>query len=507
MFTKTDLDHFSETQRNIETIKEQLAIFERGIPFAHIVAAATIENGIATYSLEERALLCSVYDEALKTKDVVKFVPASGAATRMFAHLVRFVNEYDSKKEKIENYFNKPENKDIAAFFNSFSTFPFAKQVLDIIKKDEGNTTVSQKNDRFLLIAKILLEKTGLDYTNIPKGLILFHAYKDYNSTPFEEQLFEATQYIARNAKAKLHFTVAEDHVQLFKKVMPIVTERIKETTKTSFQIEYSFQKKETDTIAVTLDNEVVRTTDGSLLFRPGGHGALIENLNTIEADIVFIKNIDNVIYKTRIDPVVHYKKVIAGKLIELQRQCFSYLEQLDAIPVSVNLTEIQSFVYHKLYVRVPTKTIEDVKAILNRPIRVCGVVKNTGAPGGGPYWVRKNGIETLQIVESAQIDTKNELQHSFMKKATHFNPVDIVCGIKNYKGNKFNLLDFVDKDAGFITHKTFQGKSIKALELPGLWNGAMAHWNTIFVEVPSITFNPVKTVNDLLFFTHKESI
>jgi len=302
-----------------------------------------------------------------------------------------------------------------------------------------------------------------------------------------------------------LHFTFSEKHLLFFKEEFKNIKSRISRKTKKTFHISYSFQKKETDTLAVNEDNQPFRDEKGKLVFRPSGHGALLENLNEVNADIVFIKNIDNVATQEYVEEIAQYKKVLAGKLLQLQGKIFGYLKEMEGEVSLEKIKEIQSFIWNELDIKEIPGGISATRSFLNRPLRVCGVVKNTGAPGGGPFWVKDHeGNVSLQIVEKSQIDLTVDHQRSVINEATHFNPVDIVCGLRDYEGNKFDLRQFTDSSLGFISKKSENGRPLKALELPGLWNGSMAHWNTVFVEVPLITFNPVKTVNDLLRKEHR---
>ena len=351
-----------------------------------------------------------------------------------------------------------------------------------------------------------MLEEKGLNFSNLPKGLIPYHKYNKYITTAFEEHLYETAYYGSVNNNAYLHFTFSKKHVDFFKKEFQAVKNRVSKKTKTEFHISYSFQKQETDTIAVKNDNTFFRNSNGECLLRPSGHGALIENLNEVDADIVFIKNIDNVVVEEYVEEIAHYKKVLAGKLLWIQKKIFTYLRLIDKESISLEMiNEIKSFLWNELNIKEAPNDAESIFNILNKPLRVCGVVKNTGAPGGGPFWI-KNQDETtsLQIVEIAQINPDDKRQQIIVSEATHFNPVDLVCALRDYKGNKFDLSKYVDPNAGIITQKSQDGKPLKALELPGLWNGAMADWNSAFVEVPLATFNPVKTINDLLHNEHR---
>jgi hypothetical protein len=359
-----------------------------------------------------------------------------------------------------------------------------------------------------------MLREDKLNFGFYPKGLLPFHNYGSYVASPFEEHLKEAASYASSNGVARLHFTISDQHGELFNQEFDAIKKRVSAATNCSFTLEYSYQKSATDTIAVTLDDKPFRTADGSLLFRPGGHGALIENLDEQEADIIFIKNIDNVVVPADSEMVSRSKKVLAGLLLQLQAKAHTYAQMLkDAQLSGTELQEIQSFLEQELNVRLTpsfssyslSQQIDVLKDKINRPIRVCGMVKNEGQPGGGPFWVKDgNGNISLQITESAQVDANNPNQLEIFNQSTHFNPVDLVCAVKDYKGQKYPLRNFVDSRQGFITRKTQEGKSLKAMELPGLWNGGMAFWNTVFVEVSSKTFNPVKTVNDLLKTSHQ---
>lgn len=504
MFTKEDKNYLHKKGIAIEEATRQYEAFVDGIPFADVVTPAAIGNGVETYTEDEQLELINFYDQVRKSCEIVKFVPASGAATRMFKHLTRFLEEYNPEEERINAYLNKPENALIKEFFANFKDFAFKNLVRKEIRKQYPLFKKMTKGPRYKAMADVLLNDKGLGYGNVPKGLIPFHKYIKYFTTAFEEQLFESAYYADSNEGVKVHFTFAEQHVDKFKEAYTSVKNRVVKKTKTEFDITYSFQKNETDTIAVDNDFKLVRTTEGNVLLRPSGHGALLSNLNDIDADIVFIKNIDNVVCEKYVPDIAVYKKMLAGKLLTLQKQIFKFITQLDAGVNEEKLSEIKSFVWNNLYCKSKPETGAELKSILNRPLRICGVVQNTGAPGGGPFWVKKDGVDSLQIVEASQINTANASQKKVLEDATHFNPVDVVCGVRDYQGNKFNLDNFRDTDGGFISQKTYKGLQIKALELPGLWNGAMAHWNTIFVEVPLSTFNPVKTVNDLLKKEHR---
>ena len=506
MLTKTDLNQIENYGLSLKNLVGQIETFRRGIPYTKVITAASVGNGIEQISENKRQQYVNLYESKKDELEVVKFVPASGAATRMFKFLHAFLEHYDSEEEGLTRYIKNGNHTDLATFFASIKEFAFINSLRKKIRETHSNFKQSTKGQRSYLLAQTLLNEDGLNFSKLPKGLIPFHKYTKYATTPFEEQMYEAAHYAKVNGEVFLHFTFSENHLPYFKKEFEAIKKRVGKKTKTKFNISYSFQKKETNTIAVNEKNEPFRNADGKLVFRPAGHGALIDNLNDVSADVVFIKNIDNVVAEEYVENIAHYKKVLAGKLLWLQQRVFGYLEKLHQVEATDDiLREVKSFMWNELNI----KEIPDDKSflidVLDRPIRVCGVVKNTGEPGGGPFWVSNGeGRTSLQIVEMSQIDVENSHQAGIVSEATHFNPVDLVCGFRNFRGEKFDLSKYVDANSGFISSKSENGKPIKALELPGLWNGAMAHWNTIFVEVPPSTFNPVKTVNDLLKKEHR---
>lgn len=508
-FSESDLELLTSKGISIEKVRDQIDTFRDGIPFVNLEKAGVVGDGILKFSSEEEQQLIASFDKEKNGLSLLKFVPASGAASRMFKALFNFLETYDPSKEKLETYFERTGDTNLKAFSESLKEFPFYEVVQERITGKSNS-----KSEEVFLFVRELLSENALNYGFYPKGLLPFHQYDGHSATPFEEHLKEGTQYAKTGSTAELHFTISEQHTDLFNSEFSSIKDRITSETETSFNIGYSYQKSATDTIAVDMQNMPFRNIDGSLLFRPGGHGALIENLNEQDADVIFIKNIDNVVVPENLEGVTNSKKTLAGVLIEVQQKAFIYAKLLEGHTLGeVQRKEIKLFLEQRLNVRFSdefeTYTEEEQAKILidkiNRPIRVCGMVKNEGEPGGGPFWIKdKNGNSTLQIIESAQIDSNNKSQMAIVANATHFNPVDLVCGVRNYKEEKYDLLKFVDHKQGFITDKTKDGKELKALELPGLWNGGMAFWNTIFVEVPLLTFNPVKTVNDLLKPSHQ---
>lgn len=488
---------------NVSDVKEQLEYFINGFPFLAVEKPATLGDGIILLSEEELNEINTYYDTQSVLLDIVKFVPASGAASRMFKSLFEYLEADEiegSKSEFINN------------FIQGLPTFGFADALDTILTKQGASLAVTSTKGKYHKIVSALLSEQGLNYGKLPKGLILFHKYQnDEVRTPVAEHFEEGKSYaIGKRESIKLHFTVSPEHLDAFQSHVL----EVKKTMGTShFEVSFSAQKKATDTIAVTMENEAFENEDGSLLFRPAGHGALLENLNDIDADLIFVKNIDNVVPDRLRVVTIIYKKALAGLLLSIQQSIFTHLEALDRVLDDVQCAEIENFAKEKLHIRFPSNyseftfdnKVSYLKNKLNRPLRVCGMVPNTGEPGGGPYWVKESdGSLSLQIAETSQLDLEDNHSVNVLKSATHFNPVDLVCGVKNYKGEKFDLLEFRDPKTGFITHKSKNGRDLKALELPGLWNGAMANWNTLFIEVPLITFNPVKTVNDLLRDEHQ---
>lgn len=490
-----------------EKLQEQLNSFAQGFPFLRLSGAAAVEKGILKPTAEETAHYLAAWEgyTANEAHHVVKFVPASGAASRMFKDVFAFVDAaYDAPQTAFEQAFFA--NIDKAAFradLDATCTRLHGKDVQALIA--EGN---------YKAVAAAMLSKEGMNYGALPKGLLKFHNYADGARTPLEEHLVEGALYAReKNGKVNVHFTVSPEHRPLFEALVAEKAPQYAQQHGVAFDVSFSEQKSSTDTVAANADNTPFRNADGSMLFRPGGHGALIENLNDIDADVVFIKNIDNVVPDRLKDDTVTYKKLLAGVLVELQAQAFAYLQKLDSgCYTTADLLEMLQFVQKKLYCKNPeTKILEDTELAiylrrkLNRPMRVCGMVRNVGEPGGGPFLAyNPDGTISLQILESSQIDMADPEKKAMFEQGTHFNPVDLVCALKDYQGARFDLPKYVDKATGFISHKSKDGKELKALELPGLWNGAMSDWSTVFVEVPLSTFNPVKTVNDLYREQHQ---
>lgn len=511
-FSPSDIQQIQDKGLTLEKVEEQLTMFDMQIPYVNLKAHATIGDGILRLEETEKEKFIALYKAEKERLDIVKFTPASGAATRMFKSLYRFLEIYEPKKSTINSYINNEKAQDVRTFLIGSDKLPFYDNIIALVNEESNHKELSS-DEFYYLFVKSMLDENGLHLGNFPKGLMPFHKYKNHLATPFQEHLFEAASYACNREKSVLHFTITEHHLEKFKNKEKEILNIIEEKTNCKFSISYSFQSPATDTIAVDLKNNPLRDQKGKLVFRPGGHGALIQNLNMMNADIIFIKNVDNVVVHKYANEIANNKKILAGKLIDLQKKIFAFLEKLHQPISDDDIVTILNFLHNELNVQISEEfekysrnyQIAYLKEKLNRPLRVCGMVKNEGEPGGGPFWVKhENGSVSLQIVESAQIDKKNDYHQQIFKQSTHFNPVDIVCGIKNYKGEKFDLTKFVDKKAYFIASKSKSGKKLKALELPGLWNGGMAFWNTVFIEVPLITFNPVKTVNDLLKPPHQ---
>lgn len=505
MITSADKAQLKAKGISEAQVEQQLHEFRTGFPFLRLAGAASIGKGISVPDETELARCMATWEEyKSEGHRITKFVPASGAASRMFKSMFEFLDaDYDEPTTETEKQ-----------YFNHIHDFAFFQALDDACYVCEGmGVDALIDSENYKAVVSAMLCPDGLNYGQLPKGLLQFHAYDDMVRTPLEEQLVEAALYASSQGEADVHFTVSGEHRPLFEDLLERILPEYEQKYGVHYRVSFSEQKASTDTLAANPDNTPFRNEDGSLLFRPGGHGALIQNLNDLQSDIVFIKNIDNVV-PDHLKPVtVTWKQVIAGTLVSLQKQAFHYLDMMESGNLSQSqVEEITHFVRYSLSTEIPgisemslAEQIEHLRSKLNRPMRVCGVVKNVGEPGGGPFLAyNPDGSISPQILESSQIDSNNPQYMQMFAEGTHFNPVDLVCGIRDYKGEKFNLLDYVDAATGFISHKSKNGKELKALELPGLWNGAMSDWSTIFVEVPLETFNPVKTVNDLLRKEHQ---
>lgn len=509
-FTDNDIEQLKSLGFDKSEIENQLENFRKGFPKSKLIAPATVENGgIVRLTDADISEYEKNYRKLTQGKKLLKFVPASGAATRMFNDLYAFTSTYFGVANNFEAEFPQ-----VKLFLENIRNFAFFNDLNDCMDKSGLDLNDYMNRGDYTAIINFLLKEQYLGYGKLPKALIKFHKYGDIQRTSFEEHIVEGAQYaLSSDGKARLHFTISPEHRQLFRKKISEVKKYYESAFNAQIEITFSEQKHYTDRIIVDEYNVPVHNEDGHLIFRPGGHGALIENLNDCRADVIFIKNIDNVAPDWMKHTTIIYKKVLAGMLLTLQKKIFEYLNILDGKTTTEQITECTRFVEEKLHIALPKEfdsMIDTMKKKilynnLDRPIRICGMVKNQGEPGGGPFYVIDgSGNKSLQIIEPGQINRKEPEQEEILKSATHFNPVDIVCSTRDRNGHYYNLRKYIDHTTGFISKKNNGANIVKTQELPGLWNGSMAYWNTVFVEVPLATFNPVKTVNDLLRKEHQ---
>jgi len=517
MFSEEDIKQIESHGLTLNGVMLQVETFRKGLPFTILDRPATISDGIFKLNEYELERLGNVFSELSIERELIKFVPASGEASRMFGLPLSFYNRYDEIDEKVikaEAAKGDIDHKTFLRCIENIKNFAFYEDLKSVMKANGKDIEGHISKGQFKEILEYMLTSRGLNYGTLPKGLIKFHRYVEQSRTPFEEHLVEAAVYAKdKEGIARVHFTLSQEHKRRIKDHLENVR-GLYESEGVRFDIGLSVQKPSTDTIAVDLDNKPIRTADNNLLFRAAGHGALLESLDDLRGDIVFIKNIDNIAPDKFKNEIYFYKKALAGYLIEIQKEIFHFLELMSHNDIDEEMiVRLLQFIRGKLSISVPDSierlSREEIRKFifskLNRPIRVCGVVKNQGEPGGGPFWVRQeDGTFSLQIVESSQIDMGNIEQKRIWESSTHFNPVDIVCGVRDYKGRQFDLTDFRDPATALISVKSKDGKYLKALELPGLWNGSMANWITVFIEVPLLTFYPVKTVSDLLREEHQ---
>jgi hypothetical protein len=518
VFTQGDIKQIEDHGLSLEEAKRHLDLFIMPRPFLKLSAPCTVGDGIQAFDRERTEALAALYEQEGPLRQCVKFVPASGAATRMFKVLLRYYHhEGEITRSAVlrEASAGSADAEQFLVFADGLRQFAFCGDLRSVMADNGFDLDELEAAGRFRDILRFLLTREGLAYADLPKGLLKFHEYPGGSRTAFEEHLVEAASYVAhQDGDRTLSFTVSPEHMKKFEAALSRARGVCEEKYGGRYEVAFTVQDPSTDTLAVDMDNTPFRQRDGRLLFRPGGHGALLKNLNDIDGDIIFIKNIDNVVPDHLKPETVRWKKITAGYLIDIQRRIFVWLKRLaSASPDPRYLDEAMDFLENELMIPFPPgmrgQAPEARRAYLlerlNRPIRVCGMVKNVGEPGGGPFWVEdENGQRSLQIVETAQIDFDSPGQRERFEASTHFNPVDLVCGVKDWQGQPFDLRRFVDPKAVFISQKSKDGKDLKALEHPGLWNGSMAGWITLFVEVPGITFNPVKTVNDLLRKEHQ---
>ena len=514
MLTNNDLLQLQKKGIQPETVQNQIQQFKQGFPYVQLEAPATAGNGMLQLTSDEVAMLRQHFRNHSQGRQLLKFVPASGAASRMFKHLFEFVEKWNPKADETTA---RSDKKLTAAFefIDRIAEFAFYDELREVMGKNGDSPQACIERKDYNTLINYVLMPLGLDYAARPKALIRFHRYDDRNRLALEEHLVEGAHYCRQSdGMVHIHFTVSPEHRQLFEQETREAAARYEKLFGVTYHITFSEQSPSTDTIAVNPDNTPFREKDGSLLFRPGGHGALLKNLNDLQGDILFIKNIDNIVPDRLKETTYIYKEVIGGLLLWMQQEVTMWLNRFDGDEVTeADVAAAADFASKKLQLHLPdhfgTMAMQQKMVVLrllfNRPLRVCGMVRNEGEPGGGPFIVKQtDGRHSLQVVESSQMDLKNPSQKAIFDAATHFNPVDLVCAVRDWQGKPFDLSRFVDENTGFISEKSKDGRELKALELPGLWNGAMADWITLFVEVPIITFNPVKTVNDLLRDQHK---
>ena len=519
-FTDQDLAQIRARGMSPEDVLVQLEAFRKGFPHTVLDRPCTVGDGILRLGREDIERLSGRFEKAAEAGKAMKFVPASGAASRMFKLPISALSGGDRLRDA--ELARKAEQGDeksalLLGFLRGIRDLALYEDLRRVMAGGGIDADAQVEEGRYEDLLAYLLTPRGLNAADLPKGLIPFHRYPDGTCrTPFEEQLVEAALTVRdEGGRARVHFTASPEHEEAIRRHLTEAAAGIV-GGETSFDLEVSLQTGRTDTIAVDMEGRPFRDDDGRLLFRPGGHGALLENLNGLDGDVVFVKNIDNVVPDRLKGPTVAYKKALGGVLVEIRAEIFAHLKALFEGGVDEGVLErAWAFARERLSLRLPeglqggspAERRDVLVSFLNRPIRVCGMVLNQGEPGGGPFWVRQpDGGLSLQIVESSQVDMASEEQREIWSSSTHFNPVDLVCGLHDRAGRPFDLKAFVDPDTGFISTKSKGGRELKALELPGLWNGAMANWNTLFVEVPVETFNPVKTVMDLLRDQHRAS-
>jgi Domain of unknown function (DUF4301) len=516
-WTASDLEQMKSLSIAPSEVERQIAIFKSQPPYARLLRPAVLSDGIQRIQDSDKPALLARYEKARGPGRLSKFVPASGAATRMFQTILKFLKEDRSRRSDLEAKSGQgdPEALSLLRLMDSLPQVAFYADLRECLRAQGKDLEALLEKGEYGPVWEALLSEEGLGYGLTSKGLIQFHSHAAGSRTALEEHLRESVRYLKdAQGLCRIHFTVSPEHRASYEKRVRELTQTLGRETDTRFQIDFSEQEKSYQTIAVDLENEPFRDKDGKLVFRPAGHGALLKNLDGLGADIVFIKNIDNVVVEKLLEPTIEWKKLLAGYLLEAQQKVFEFLGRLEKGDLSeAELLHMADFVRRVLWVKIPGSfekngRVEKEKwfqKLLDRPMRVCGVVPNTGEPGGGPFWVDgADGNASLQIVEAAQVDSESPGQSAIFQKSTHFNPVDLVCAISDRQGKPYPLTPYIDEKAVFISRKSYQGRDLKALELPGLWNGAMAEWITLFIEVPLATFNPVKTVFDLLKPAHQ---
>ncbi|MBN1971141.1 MAG: DUF4301 family protein [Candidatus Delongbacteria bacterium] len=506
LFNGKDMEIINAHDLTTEKLTKQIDFFKKGQQFVKLLKPATVGDGIFRFTENEIDSFIDKFEKGLSLVKVIKFVPASGAATRMFKNLLHFKNSYDEFSINLKSTIDK-EGKNYESLLKTMknlSNFAFYDKA-DEMTGYGIDFLIDEK--KYSKVLSILFDKEKMNLSAKPKAFIEFHKYEEEVRTALEEHIVEGINYTkSLDGNINLHFTISKEHENEFLTLTESLKQKYGEY---KLNIEHSFQNPATDTIAVNPDNTPFRGEDGKIVLRPAGHGALLSNLNDLEADMVFIKNIDNVVPDKLKETTYRYKKFMGGLLMEIKENIHELLFELNS--GNYNSEKIISFIkrYYDNDFELQNGISDEEKfnafyQFLNRPVRICGMVKNEQETGGGPFWIEYKGNKSLQIIESAQIDRSIKSNDDMIKNSTHFNPVDIVYSSKDFEGDFFNLENYVDNDQAFISEKSQNGKNLKALELPGLWNGSMADWLTIFVEVPLITFNPVKEVNDLLKEEHQ---
>jgi len=501
-----------------DQVKAQIQIFRKSSFFARLRRPCILGDGIQQMSSAELEHYMKLHEEAAQEGRFTKFVPASGAASRMFKLLFEIygqnpaptIKEFCEKADKGDH-----KAKDFLCFRDGIPGMALFEDLKSMVDGKGLSVERLLEQNRWQEILEYLLTEQGLNYGSLPKGLLKFHRYPSGNRTALEEHLVEAIDTVRdREGICRIHLTVSPEHEEAFRQCFEKIRSSYEQQFQCLLEVTFSIQKHSTNTIAVDLENRPFRERDGRLLFRPGGHGALLSNLEDIQGDLIYLKNIDNILPDRFRGPTIIWKKVLGGLLVEIQKSVNGYVRQLTEGSKDIGVFEMaMDFAKNRLLIAEPQAfkrwTVEKKRDFLlnrlNRPSRVCGMVRNEGEPGGGPFWVEgKNANLSLQIVESAEVDPQSPEQQAIWGSSTHFNPVDLVCAVRDFRGNPFHLEDYVNPEAVFISRKSKDGRDLKSLELPGLWNGAMAEWITLFVEVPISTFNPVKTINDLLRSEHQ---
>ena len=500
--TPQDRRQLEERGISLKTVENQLATFQRGVPFTRLKNPCRLDEGIRPVGTLDAPALTDEFERARASGRMTTFVPASGAGTRMFTFL------RTARRAEASN----PATEQLEQFISGLPKFAFYHDLERTLLRQGHRLGRLIAGKHYRPVIDVLLD--SLNYAKLPKGLIAFHKYDGSTRTPIEEHLVDAAGHTQDDeGRTRIHFTVSPEHQQAIRDHLEQARQKLDRGT-VKWIIDCSIQKPSTDTVAVDVDNRPFRDSRGNLLFRPAGHGALLSNLQELHGDVVFIKNIDNVVPDHLKETSFKYQRALGGLLVRVQNTLFSSLTRLESGTVSsADIERITEWARQSLSLTLPgewSTYANSQKAQwlfngLNRPVRVCGMVPNVDHPGGGPFWAEgEDGGISLQIVESAQVDPDSPTQRDILASSTHFNPVNLVCGVRDYRGHPFDLARFVAPHAGVITKKSHEGRELKALELPGLWNGGMARWHSVFVEVPRRTFNPVKTVLDLLLPEHQ---